>query len=193
LIFVPNLFQLATVQPVAAAAWTLIDFDSAFGIKTMAHEFDAGAARAVAFARRVDAAVRITRDIEKVFARSLTRFVHALKLKGIKPDAAAATVADIDRHSADLQLGQFMKARGTFHRSPRFRGISISGSRVDCHRPKWLLPSGSDVLTFIPNPILNAKPSLLWCCSIEQAQENAIDQQRRKQIHSQNWRAVHWL
>ena len=111
----PDQGQLAGVEPIAAAIRTVIHLDGAPGVKKMATEFNAVAARAIAFAGVIHVQPWIALDIGEEFARGFVFFVHALEFEGVEPDAAAATVANIHGHSAHLHLGQFIEASGTFH------------------------------------------------------------------------------
>jgi len=106
--FRSDLFQFPGIEPIAAAVWTFIHFDAPFAAEKMPLELDAVAAGTFPFARRIEDRVFLSLDLKEHLSRSLVFFIHALKFEGIKPDAAAATLANVHYQSADLDLGQFI-------------------------------------------------------------------------------------
>jgi hypothetical protein len=110
-----NLRQFSRIQPIAAAVGTLIDLDPALGAEEVSMQANAGTARAIAFARRVDLDPIIPFDMKQRFASRFLFLVDALKLESVEPDAATAVLADIHHQAANLCLRQFVEAGGAFH------------------------------------------------------------------------------
>ena len=93
--FGTDLGQFTSVEPIAAAPWAFIEFDPAFGTKVMSMQFHARTTRAFPFASGVDNDPFVTTDAKQWCARCLVVLIHTLQLKRIKPDAAAAILANI--------------------------------------------------------------------------------------------------
>jgi hypothetical protein len=106
--------ELAGVEPVTGAVRTLIHFNAAFGGEEMAVELYAGAPGAVAFAERVHGHAFVALDPKEGIAGSHL-LIRALQFEGVKPDPAAAALADVHAQAADLNLGQYITARRAFH------------------------------------------------------------------------------
>ena len=50
-----------------------------------------------------------------MISRRLRFLINLLQLEGIKPNPAAAALANIDHQAADLLLGQLVETRRAFH------------------------------------------------------------------------------
>jgi len=81
----------------------------------MAFEFDACTARAFSLAAKIHLHPFIAANIQQMGSGCFRFLVDPLQLEGIKPDPAAAALADIDYQAADLRLGQFVETRWAFH------------------------------------------------------------------------------
>ena len=81
----------------------------------MAFEFDAGTAGALALAGNIHLHTFITTNIQQMGPRRLRFIINPLQLEGIKPNSAAAALANIDHQATDLSLGQFVETRWAFH------------------------------------------------------------------------------
>jgi hypothetical protein len=114
--FLAHLGQLSGVKPVTATVGALVHFDAPAGAEEMAMELDALAARAGAFAGRVHGDPVVPLDPKQWLGGRLALFIHALQFEGVEPNPPAAALAGIHIQVADLELGQFMVTRWTFHR-----------------------------------------------------------------------------
>ena len=70
----------------------------------MAFEFDAGTAGALALAGNIHLHPFIAANIQQMISRRLRFLIHPLQLEGIKPNSAAAALANIDHQAAHLCL-----------------------------------------------------------------------------------------
>ena len=57
----------------------------------------------------------IAANVQQMISRCLCFLIHPLQLEGIKPNPAAAALANIDYQAAHLRLGQFIETRRAFH------------------------------------------------------------------------------
>jgi hypothetical protein len=114
-LFGPYFRQLAGIQPIAGAVGTLVYLDRAFGAIKVALKLDARAAGTFPLARRVNHDAFIAQDFEQGLSGGFTRVVHAMKLERIEPNAAAAPLANIYEHGADLSFDQFIETSRAFH------------------------------------------------------------------------------
>ena len=114
--FLAHLGQLSGVKPVTATVGALVHFDAPAGAEEMAMELDALAARTLPLAGRVDNDPLVPLNRKQRLSSRLVLFIHALQLEGVEPNPPAAALAGIHIQVADLELGQFMVTRWTFHR-----------------------------------------------------------------------------
>ena len=111
-----DLSQLSCIQPIAAAAGTLVDLHFTFGAKVMAMQLHIFAAGTFTFARAVDDYGFVSLNVKQRFAGSLIFLVDTFQLKGVKPNATTSPLANIDHQAAHLHLSELVKASWTFHK-----------------------------------------------------------------------------
>jgi hypothetical protein len=107
--------QFASIQPIPSAIRAFIHFDLASCAEKMAFEFDARASRAFALAGNIHLYPFIAANVQQMISGRLRFLINPLQLEGIKPNAAATAVANIDHQAAHLCLGQFVETRRAFH------------------------------------------------------------------------------
>src|SRR5437667_5801028 len=115
--FAADFFQLAGVEPAAAAAGALIDLDATLRAEVTSLEFDSGAFRAIAFARKINPQRRVALELDQPFAGGFAPFVHLLQFEGVEPDAATIAAADIHGEFSDGRGTELIGAGRAFHES----------------------------------------------------------------------------
>jgi len=103
--FTANAFQFAMVQPVTTAAWTTVDLHLLFDAEKMLPQHHVPAARTPQSLRPIARDVRVPLHVRRDPALAFVPFVESLQFKMIKPNSAAAFVADIDQYLAYRQHG----------------------------------------------------------------------------------------
>jgi len=84
----------------------------------MAMELDSKATRTLAFPGKIHLHFLVPADVHEVFSRGFPGFIHLLKFEGVKPNAAAAALADVHAQSADLDFSQLIETSWAFHSEP---------------------------------------------------------------------------
>ena len=128
--FSTNCGQLAGVEPIASAVWTLVHFYISFCAEEMALELYICTARARAFPRKIDDDFRVASYFHELLSGGLGFVIHLLKFEIVEPDSAAAILAGVDREGPDLKLGQLVETGGTFHLRSTF------DPREGCVKPR---------------------------------------------------------
>jgi len=107
--------QLTGIQPVATAAWALVDLDPAFGAEIVAVELDTIAPGTFAFTTCIHDDPLIRLNVQKRLASGLIFFVHTVQFKSVEPDTTAAALAHINFQTTHLGFGKLVEASWTFH------------------------------------------------------------------------------
>jgi hypothetical protein len=115
LVFLPDSFQFACIQPIPGAIRAMVHLNFALRIEQVAFQFDTVAARTGAFAGSVHGALCVALDVDEMVAGGFMDFIHAFEFERVEPNSAAASLAHIHGNGADLSLRQLMVTRWAFH------------------------------------------------------------------------------
>src|SRR6267154_1452956 len=102
----------------------------------MSHHHAVGTLRTPVPLALINAHVRVPRDVEQCFSGHLVRLVEFLELALVKPDAAAAIVADVDRNPTNRLGSQGPVTRGTLHGTPLLWPFSTHNAPAHLRRAK---------------------------------------------------------
>ena len=100
-----NFTQFAGIQPKTPTARTFVDLNFLLDAEEVPHHDNTITFRAVQPLRAVDHYALVPFDTQQLFTLRLTRLIKFLKLIIIKPDAATATLANINHN---ISYGHFL-------------------------------------------------------------------------------------
>jgi len=100
-----NFTQLAGIQPKATTARTFVDLNLILDAEEVPHHNNSITFRAIQLLRPVDYDALVTFDVQEFFTGRLTRLIEFLKLIIIEPDAATATLANVNHN---IPYGHFL-------------------------------------------------------------------------------------